>query len=93
MAGSVDMVVRCYTGLEIRNDMLWLHPVLPPELAGVAFTVSYREQPIRLELTATSLRLTLPAGGATPITVMVEGEQATLSPGETRVFELASPAN
>ncbi|WP_166786901.1 hypothetical protein [Cryobacterium sinapicolor] len=28
MAGSVDMVVRCYTGLEIREDMLWLHPVL-----------------------------------------------------------------
>ena len=93
MAGSVDMVVRCYTGLEIRNDMLWLHPVLPPELADVAFTINYREQPVRLELTTTTLCLTLPAGEANAITVMVEGKQATLAPGETHVFKLTSPAD
>jgi beta-phosphoglucomutase family hydrolase len=92
MAGSVDMVVRCYTGLEIRDNMLWLHPVLPSELAAVAFTINYREQPIRLELTPTSLRLRLHAGGATPIRVRVEGQEATLSPGETRDFQLGAPA-
>ncbi|HZK58301.1 MAG TPA: beta-phosphoglucomutase family hydrolase [Cryobacterium sp.] len=90
MAGSVDMVVRCYTGLEIRDNMLWLHPVLPSELAAVAFTINYREQPIRLELTPTSLRLRLHAGGATPIRVRVEGQEATLSPGETRDFQLGT---
>lgn len=92
MAGSVDMVVRCYTGLEIRDDMLWLHPVLPAELAEVAFTINYREQPIRLELTATSLRLQLQmlADGATPIRVRVEGQEATLSPGQTRDFVLGT---
>lgn len=90
MAGSVDMVVRCYTGLEIREDMLWLHPVLPAELAEVAFTINYREQTIGLELTATSLRLQLQPGGATPITVRVEGQEATLSPGQTRDFLLGT---
>jgi beta-phosphoglucomutase family hydrolase len=88
MAGSVDMVVRCYTGLEIRGDMLWLHPVLPAELTEIAFTINYREQPIRLELTATRLRLRLHAGGATPIRLRIEGQEATLSPGETRDFVL-----
>lgn len=88
MAGSVDMVVRCYTGLEFRDDKLWLHPVLPAELSEVAFTFNYREQPIRLELTATKLRLRLHSGGATPITVKVDGQEATLSPGETHDFVL-----
>ncbi|MCY7288429.1 MAG: hypothetical protein LH624_09330 [Cryobacterium sp.] len=88
MAGSIDMVVRCYTGLEIRADMLWLHPVLPKELAEVTFSINYREQPIRLELTPGNLRLQLRAGGATPIRVRVEGQEATLSPGQTRDFPL-----
>lgn len=90
MAGSVDMVVRCYTGLEIREDKLWLHPVLPAELAQVVFTINYREQPIRLEVTATTLSLRLHAGGATPITVRVEGQEAILVPGESRDFALGT---
>ncbi|HSP75567.1 MAG TPA: beta-phosphoglucomutase family hydrolase [Cryobacterium sp.] len=88
MAGSVDMVVRCYTGLEIRDDMLWLHPVLPKELAEVTFSINYREQPIRLELTPGNLRLQLRAGGATPIRVRIEGTEAILAPGQTRDFPL-----
>ncbi len=87
MAGSVDMVMRCYTGLEVRDDKLWLHPVLPEELTAVAFSIHYREHPIRLELSATRLRLRL-RGGVTPITVVVDGREATLSPGETHDFEL-----
>jgi trehalose/maltose hydrolase-like predicted phosphorylase len=92
MAGSVDMVVRCYTGLEFRDNKLWLHPVLPEELTEVAFTINYREQPIRLELTATKLRLRLYAGGATPITVMVEGREVMLPPGEAREFVVGEQA-
>ncbi|MHB1173023.1 MAG: beta-phosphoglucomutase family hydrolase [Lacisediminihabitans sp.] len=92
MAGSVDMVVRCYTGLEIRDDMLWLHPVLPPELTEVSFTINYREQPIRLQLTPAGLRLHLQAAGASPIRVMVEGQEEVLSPGQTRDFALGRTA-
>lgn len=92
MAGSVDMVVRCYAGLEIRNDMLWLHPALPAELAEIAFTISYREQPMRIEITPTTARLHLDPLGAHPITVFVEGREARLSPGETREFPIGEAA-
>ncbi len=88
MAGSVDMVLRCYTGLEIRDNVLWLHPVLPAELDEVAFSINYRDQPIRIEITPTSLRLRLRAGDAAPIVVRVEGREVRLSPGETRDFPL-----
>ena len=88
MAGSIDMVVRCYTGLEIRENMLWLHPVLPKELAEVTFAINYREQPIRLNLTPGNVRLQLQAGSAAPIRVRVEGKEAVLAPGETRDFPL-----
>jgi len=90
MAGSVDMVVRCYTGLEIRNDMLWLHPVLPAELSRVGFSINYREQRIRLDVTPSTLRMEVGPGGRVPIRVVVEGEENVLAPGETRDFAIRS---
>jgi hypothetical protein len=56
----------------------------------VAFGFNYREQPIRLELSATRLRLRL--DGTTPVTVMVEGVEVTLSPGESHDFALGAQA-
>jgi trehalose/maltose hydrolase-like predicted phosphorylase len=91
MAGSLDLVVRCYTGLEIRHGRLWLHPVLPPEISAVSFAIIYREQPIRLELDSQKLILSMDDSGAGTITVVVDGREAVLSPGERRVFAL-SPA-
>ncbi|WP_233200051.1 glycoside hydrolase family 65 protein [Cryobacterium sp. N22] len=91
MAGSVDMVVRCYTGLEIRDDLLWLHPVLPTQLEKITFSITYRDQPIHVEVTPSSLRLRLPSGGATPIRVRVEGRDAQLHPGQTHDFVLGTP--
>ncbi|MBE4716712.1 glycoside hydrolase family 65 protein [Pseudarthrobacter sp. AB1] len=88
MAGSIDMVIRCYTGLEIRDDILRLHPALPDQLTDVAFSINYREQPIRIEINKTRLRLALRAGGAKPINVIIEGHPATLSPGQTRDFPI-----
>ncbi|KFF59524.1 beta-phosphoglucomutase, partial [Cryobacterium sp. MLB-32] len=90
MAGSVDMIVRCYTGLEIHDDMLWLHPILPEELRSVDFKIRFRQQPIRVHLTHDTLRLQLLPGGAAPIRVRVDGQEATLVPGQARSFALRS---
>lgn len=89
MAGSLDLVVRCYTGLEIRHDRLWLHPALPPEIAAVSFAIIYREQPIRLDLDSERLSLTMDGSGAGPITVVIDGHEAVLAPGERREFVLS----
>jgi trehalose/maltose hydrolase-like predicted phosphorylase len=88
MAGSVDMVIRCYTGLEIRDDTLRIHPALPDQLDEVAFSINYREQPIRIELNRTRLRLALRPGDTNPIKVIIEGHPATLSPGQARSFPI-----
>ncbi|TDP31495.1 glycosyl hydrolase family 65 protein [Nocardia ignorata] len=44
MAGTADMGLRCYSGIETRNDTLRLHPVLPAELGSGELTISYRGQ-------------------------------------------------
>lgn len=89
MAGSVDILTRCYTGLEVRDDMLWLHPAIPPELPRVSFSISYRDQPIQVELTRTLLRLYLAPGTAAPVRVSVDGLVHELTAGQIRQFPLA----
>ena len=42
MAGTLDLIQRCYTGIELRDDELWFNPVLPDELTRLSFLVRYR---------------------------------------------------
>jgi trehalose/maltose hydrolase-like predicted phosphorylase len=91
MAGSVDILTRCYTGLEVRDDMLWLHPAIPPQLPRVSFSISYRDQPIQVEVTPAGLRLYLAPGPAEPVRVSVDGEVHELTAGQIRHFPVAVP--
>jgi len=81
-------VLRWYAGLETRDDELWLHPVLPAELARTAFEILYRGQPISIEITHTHLRLHLYPCAADPIQVCIHDEVTTLSPGQTHQVSL-----
>jgi trehalose/maltose hydrolase-like predicted phosphorylase len=88
MAGSVDLLVRCYTGLETRADALWFHPLLPAELDSLRFILGYRSHRLTVSITRGSLVLESAAGDAKPIHVMVEGQAVLLRTGETRRFDL-----
>lgn len=91
MAGTVDLLLRCYTGLETRDGMLWLHPTLPPELGRLRFQMTYRQHSIELNLTPTALVLRLQARAVPPIQVRVDNQPATLHAGHTYRFDLAAP--
>lgn len=91
MAGSIDMVTRCYTGLEVHNGTLLLHPTLPPEISQIDFTLYFQQQLIRITVTPLVLRLSVFPGGVVPITVVVEGTTVRLNPGETREFAISEP--
>ena len=42
MAGTVDIVLRCLTGMRARGDALQFDPALPPEVKQLRFSVHYR---------------------------------------------------
>jgi trehalose/maltose hydrolase-like predicted phosphorylase len=88
MAGTVDLILRCYAGLEIRDDVLRLHPSLPPELGHTAFEMVYRGQPISVELSRAQVRLRLHPHSGAPITVCIEDQMSVLSPGDEHVVAL-----
>jgi trehalose/maltose hydrolase-like predicted phosphorylase len=83
MAGTADMVLRCYAGVETRGDVLHLHPVLPNEIGRASFEIIYRDQPVDIELTQQYARLRLLPCAADPIDVCIEGITKTLGPGQS----------
>jgi trehalose/maltose hydrolase-like predicted phosphorylase len=92
MAGSVDLVLRCFGGLETRDSVLRLHPVLPIELARVAFRIVYRGQPLDIELTHEQAQLTLHRCASTAVEVCVEDQLTLLRPGDVHVVALTPTA-
>lgn len=83
MAGSVDLLQRCFTGLETRDDRLILSPQWPDGLGPIEFPFVYRGHRLHLQLSGRSATLTAESGGAGPIDVECRGRIHRLRPGST----------
>ena len=88
MAGTLDLLRRCYTGLEARGDALWLNPVLPVELDELHFGAHYRGHDLAVDVNHRRLVVASEDGVRGVITLMLAGEPATLSGGQTIELEL-----
>jgi len=82
MAGTVDLLQRCFTGLELRGEELHFHPALPDELRRLAFRLRYRQHSLSVEITQNALTLASDPGGAEAISIAVDDRHIVLRPGD-----------
>ncbi|MEE6176239.1 trehalose-phosphatase [Mycobacterium sp. 050134] len=83
MAGSIDLLQRCFTGLETRDDRLVLGPHWPKALGPIEFAFVYRGQRLHLRISGRAGALTSEAGNAEAIDVECRGRVHHLEPGRT----------
>nr|WP_123820182.1 glycosyl hydrolase family 65 protein [Kitasatospora cineracea] len=89
MAGAVDLLERCYTGLELREDALWLDPRLPAALGSLVMDVRYRGHwGVRIAVDRKNVTVTLGQDRQEPVTVRLRGTAARVGPGESHTFAL-----
>jgi trehalose/maltose hydrolase-like predicted phosphorylase len=98
MAGTIDLLQRCFVGIELREDVLWVNPGLPKGLNDVRLRLRYRGHWIAVRVTARRLYLSLEGGwsrtdrmaGKKKIhrKVGFAGKVYELQQGETKAFEL-----
>jgi trehalose/maltose hydrolase-like predicted phosphorylase len=88
MAGTVDLVQRVATGIEVRGDVFHLAPELPLEMKRLDMRIRYRGHSLDLRLTRDALTVRGRGGAAPPITLCVDGESCEFVSGSTRVFRL-----
>jgi trehalose/maltose hydrolase-like predicted phosphorylase/beta-phosphoglucomutase-like phosphatase (HAD superfamily) len=88
MAGTVDIVLRCLTGMRARGPVLRFEPALPTEVKQLRFSVHYRGHRIDVELAEDHMRLGSRPGPAQPIQVLVHDQTVELAPGQEREVSL-----
>lgn len=81
MAGTVDTVIRCYAGLETRDDVVRLNPVLPRQLPGARFTIRWHQQPVEIHLTQERVTVGAGQGMWHEVPMVIAGQEHTLRPG------------
>ena len=88
MAGTVDLIQRCYTGIEVRNGHLWLDPALPDELRGLRTRVRFQDQTIELDISHELVRVRAISPQTEAIRLHVNSEQVSLETCETLEVKL-----
>jgi trehalose/maltose hydrolase-like predicted phosphorylase len=90
MAGTVDLVQRVSTGIEVTGDVLRLNPRLPQELERLDMRIRYRGHSLDLRLTREALTVRGRERGIAPINLAFKNEVYEFTCGTTRVFRLGS---
>ena len=90
MAGTVDLVQRVSTGIEVTGDVLRLNPRLPQELERLDMCIRYRGHALDLRLTRDTLTVRGRERGAASIKLGIKNEAYEFTAGSTRVFKLGN---
>ena len=88
VAGTVDIVQRCYTGLVMRDHVLWLDPRLPASLVRLSFTLNYQDQSLGFDIHQDKMQIHARHSTAKPIKIGFREEIYELNAGETKVLRL-----
>ncbi|HSF10757.1 MAG TPA: glycosyl hydrolase family 65 protein, partial [Nitrospirales bacterium] len=73
MAGTIDLMQRCYGGIDCENNVLTVNPCLPETLERLAMKVQFRQHHINVQISPKSLCLDVSAGPNFPLVINVRG--------------------
>ncbi len=84
MAGTVDILQRCYLGIETRADALWLNPLLPSEVGSLQLDLRYDRRWITISVKDGEVVVEAQDGADGTIRIGIGDEISELRPGESR---------
>jgi len=90
MAGTVDILQRCYTGLEFHDDILFFNPDIPQGLEKIRMKIKYRGNWFDITATPNSLSIACDKCELEATRVGFHGKEYELSPGETLNFDISN---
>jgi HAD superfamily hydrolase (TIGR01509 family) len=81
MAGTIDILQRCYTGLDIRAGTLILDPALPDQIRRLHTNISYRGHHLDIRISADGISVASAPGQAASVPLKLAGRTLRLHPG------------
>jgi len=92
MTGTIDVLQRCFAGVETHGDVLWLNPYWPRRLGTLRLGITYRGHVVTLTLADHTILVTSGPGMLAPVQIGCHGQVRELSHGQTLEFRLLSPS-
>jgi alpha,alpha-trehalase len=86
MAGTVDLIKRAYTGIELRDETLWFNPNLPEELNCLRMHIRYRGHSLEIHVTTGMLIISSRKCEAPPVRIGFKDDTHILRGGESLNF-------
>ncbi|WP_019971546.1 trehalose-phosphatase [Mycobacterium sp. 141] len=81
MAGSVDLMQRCFTGLETRGNRIVLSPHWPESLGALGFPIHYRGHHLYIRVSGLGAEVSVSPRDLPPVTVECRGRVERVAPG------------
>ena len=89
MAGTLDLIQRCYMGMEMREGVVWFNPCLPEALSqGVSFRFQYRRCWFSIRATRQTIHVTFDSGRQPTAKIGICGQIHEVQQGEAREFSV-----
>jgi trehalose/maltose hydrolase-like predicted phosphorylase len=88
MAGTVDLLQRCYLGMETRDDVIWFDPLLPAEVVSLSFDIRYRRQWLNISVAEGRFVVEVSDEEEGAVMVGLDGDVSELQPGQRRQLTL-----
>lgn len=86
MAGSIDLVQRCFTGLETRGNRIVLDPHWPESSGPLGFPIHYRGHLLYLQVCGRGAEVSAAPRDVPPVVVECAGRVQRLSAGQVIKF-------
>lgn len=81
MAGSVDLMQRCFTGLETRSNRIVLSPYWPESIGALGFPIHYRGHHLYIRVSGLGAEVSVSPRDLPPVTVECRGRVEHVAPG------------
>jgi trehalose/maltose hydrolase-like predicted phosphorylase len=88
MAGTVDIVQRCYTGIVTKENVLWIDPHLPKPLLRLSFSINYQGQSLSFDMHHDKVHVQARYCSAKPIKIGYCKNVFELNAGESKTIML-----
>jgi alpha,alpha-trehalase len=88
MAGTIDLIQRCYPDIRTGEDVLWFNPMLPEKLKSMRMTIRYRDHTLHIQIGQKRMTISSIKAAALPIHIGFKDKVYTLQQEESKEFQL-----
>lgn len=88
MAGTIDLLQRCYGGVSVHDGHLWVDPRLPDTIGEIRFDIRFRGAWIQMHVRPGSVGVKLVEGWRDTLELHVRGQPYIIGRGEERILAL-----